>query len=357
MSFGARPLPRSVSSGVPAVRSLHAAPSSSFSSSSAAVSALASSPLPSSTPLRAMSAAASSIPPRRHTLGRAGGVEDRPNPHALTEQQQQPALSAASAAFLPCAALSAAELAEWRGASVSALSSREASIRQLAGAKREELRQLVGVRYRVLLETADSIERMKAEGGEAHSDILNIHAALAVLTLHAAPLPPAAGAAAGTAVTAAAASPSPSSLSLLRSLTCAPLTVLQAVRRRQWLSALVQLSESRAAVQRLANSLPQAGQSQQHSLRRLGPDEPSSDASGGVTDTAPSSAAASFSLLHSQAVLQHRSNALSELPSLLYGQAVHALHAEVELDVQVSPSRQPRRAAPLFAAQGTERAK
>ena len=231
------------------------------------------------------------------------------------------------AASLPSAALSSSELSEWRHQSVPAVAATEASIRQQAVGKREELRQLVGVRYRVLLETADSIETMKAEGDMAQTDMLSIQAALAALRqLHT-----------DSSTTTAATGSSPdeesssaSPLSSLRSLSSSPLSVLQSLRRRQWQAAVRQLIDSTAAATWLARHFP---------ARRQPAHE---NAISGQT-AAPAAlplAGRSSPLLSSQwrAVLQHRSSALAELPSLLCHHAIQALQADVILDVKVSHS-------------------
>ena len=221
----------------------------------------------------------------------------------------------------------------------------------MADGKREELRQLVGVRYRVLLETADSIERMKAEGAMATSDCDNIQVALEALhSLHLAHTQPSGSAstdagkvgggsdgslvssstqsravsvslsdkaapafASVTAAPSSSRSSASSALSLLRSVSSAPLSLLQSARRRQWLSALAQLSDSRAVLQRLAST--------------------ANDAGGGV----PASRSTPLLLLSADwsHVLRHRSSALFSVPDALHHQAVQALHADVILDVQV----------------------
>jgi hypothetical protein len=57
--------------------------------------------------------------------------------------------------------LTAQEREEWNTLSLSELIASEAAKRKLAEAKAEELRQLVGIRYRVLIHTADNISKMK----------------------------------------------------------------------------------------------------------------------------------------------------------------------------------------------------
>ena len=364
MSTSAPPLPRAASSVV-----LRPSFADSAASSRSAASSLSASPI--AFPSRSVSAAAAVAtaaasshlrqpmaatrqPHINHNYAHrtaagataGGGDNGYSSTHSPSSSSSSSASPSSLALSLPSASLSVSELSEWRGSSVSSLSSSERSIRELASGKREELRQLVGVRYRVLLETADSIERMKVEGEMAHADIEHIQTALAVLhSLHArktssdaaTPLaavpsgaeraPPASPAAPPSSSAPRASSVSLSdqtapvarlsSLSLLRSVSSAPLSLLQAVRRRQWLSALSQLSDTTSLLQRLTH---------------LDHDANAAPGSGG------SSSKRSLPLLSSDwsHVLHHRASALSSLPSLLFHHAVRALHADISLDVQVA---------------------
>jgi len=103
------------------------------------------------------------------------------------------------------------------------------------------------------------------------------------------------------------------------------------MRRRHWLIALMQVSESRAAIQRLA-----ATASTQH--RPAGHEDPGAEQSAAAaTVSSPPLSAQSAPLLSSQwsHVLLHRSSALSDIPSLLHEAATRALHAAIIVDVQV----------------------
>ena len=274
-------------------------------------------------PLSSPSSSSRRPPPLPRAATAAGGQQPLRQPRQYSQLSAAAAAADAAAASLSAPSTSAQaaspplpadEQEEWRRLPVASLAALEAAQRQLAEQKREELRQLVGVRYRVLLETADSISCMQETGRDMARDMQEVQRTIAAM--QAEQQTQTQQAAADAAAATASLSPSSSLASLLsaaRLLLSAPSAVFAAVRRQDWLAAFSSLTEAKQRRAELSAAL--RGLHKEAAMPAPSPSPSVSSAASSASSASPLAVLASGGAL--SAALAQCGPLLDELPGVI----------------------------------------